>query len=1178
MRKNTKVLASAALMSLVLTTALSTVHVKAAPGQVTRIGEADRYITAAKVATINWTTSDNVVLVSGEGYADAVSASALAKKLNAPILLTTAGSLNTAAESALSTLKVKNVYVVGGKASVSQSVRDALKAKYMLIELGGANRYETNAAVAEKLVELGTDPTNVMMVGGEGFSDAISVSPIAAAKGEILLLGNNNTDSIKPVLNFINKNKSKVTVVGNKNVVNDEVLNSVNGTRVDGGKNRWDTNLKILSAFKDSIKTDKVYIASSSCSAKDDGYADALVASTLAGKTGSPLVLIDREGTDATTNAMKYIKTNVSKAADINVIGGTNVISQTIVDDINKTVSTSEVETGEPTVKSIEAVSLNQIAVHFNTAVNSDSVEDVTNYKIDGVQLTRADDYRKAVDENSAVATAPDGKTVLITLATPRKQNDNIKVSVKKGILTSDKKNSIADFEQNVTFYDTQTPVLKSVTSQGNDQITVEFSEPINMGNINKLASEFQIDGKNIEGYGLDNSSSLTKIKIPMIVGDKNWSKKVVFYFDSPIESGKHTLKVSDGDGDGLLSDAAGFVFKESSRDFQIDKNTSKPSIKSVKETANGEVSITFDRSMDLKTAKDKSNYEINGKKLSDIKGASTTTSSNDTIVKLKKITDGTITNGSNVVYINSSVKDVYGNKVDDDTRVSFEHVRDKTKPQIISVSPIDNKTIRVQFNKNVKYSYATSISNYKLKDSRGIDITDHIEGIYNSKDKTYTTDTDIYDIKLKKNNPNDAKDDWRLTGPTYSLTIKNIVDTEYNPNTMDDYTAAITGIDDTAPKVTGVYYKQNGYAGKNEVVVYFSEAMDSGTITNKDNYRFVNGKGDNKTLPGSATISSGGDNKSAIIEFPSNYKVKTADAGDSISNTGIDTDVLKIIVSNVKNESENLLDIAYTGVISENSTSAQVKPNTIKLYYGGDDLKADVYFDKAVDNVTANDFTLGGAAPTSISASDDKVTLTFEKGDLASDSEKNSVPEITFSNGKINKNQNTTKIDLIKAQGQKAYLGIKPGAKTTDEAGTSISSLQDTSGTSQNTIYDYEAAPKTAANYWTAVKDENGGKIYLTFDTVLCKNSGVKTDDFIFTAEDGTNLEADSVSVNENTVEFTFNKDNKNIVSFSNTIKVLPKSTVSIETERDDDGNYAKYVPSSDDLKEITINITGRN
>lgn len=1175
MRKNTKILASAALMSLVLTTALSIVDVKAA-GQVTRIGEANRYATAAKVAVANWTTSDNAVLVSGEGYADSVSASALAKKLNAPILLTTAGSLNTDAESALSTLKVKNVYVVGGNTSVSQSVRDALKAKYTLIELGGANRYETNAAVAEKLVELGVDPTNVMMVGGEGFSDAISVSPIAAAKGEILLLGNNNADSIKPVLNFINKNKSKVTVIGNKNVINDEILDSVDGTRVDGGKNRWDTNLKILSAFKDAVKTDKLYVASSSCSAKDDGYADALVASALAGKTGSPLVLIDREGTDAENNALAYIKANVSKAADINVIGGTNVIPQTIVDDINKTVSASEVETGEPTVKSIEAVSLNQIAVHFNTAVDSDSVEDVTNYKIDGVQLIRADDYGKAVDENSAVATAPDSKTVLITLATPRKQNDNIKVSVKKGILTSDKKSITSDFEQNVVFCDTQAPALKSVTAQGNHEITVEFSEPVNMGNINSLKSKFEIDGQNIGGFGLNESSSLTKIKIPMIVGSKNWSKKVIFYFDSPIVSGKHTLKVLDGDGGGLLSDAAGFPLKESSMNFQIDTNTTKPSIKFVKETANGEVSITFDRSMDLKTAKDKSNYEINGKKLSDIKGASTTTSSNDTIVKLKNITDGTITNGSNIVYINSSVKDVYENEVSDDTRLSFEHVRDETKPKVVGVSAVDSETIRVQFNKKVNYSYASNISNYKLKDSRGIDITDHIDGIYNSKDSTYKSNTDLYDIKLKRNNPNDSKDDWRLTGSTYSLTIKNIVDTEYNPNTMDDYTAAITGIDDTAPKVTGVCFKQNSSAGKNQVVVYFSEAMDSGTITNKDNYRFVNGKGDNRALPGSATISAGGDNKSAIIEFPSNYKVKIADAGDSISNTGIDTDVLKIIISNVKDESGNPLDTAYTGVISENSAAAQVKPNTIKLYYDGDDLKADVYFDKSIDNVNAGDFTLGGAAPTSISASADKVILTFEKGDLASDSEKNLAPEITFSNGKINKDQNTTKIDLIKAQGQKkAYLGIKSNAKTTDETGTPISSLQDISGTNQNTIYDYEAAPKTASNYWTATKDKNGGKVYLTFDTVLCKNSGVKTDDFIFTAEDGTNLEADSVSVNGNTVEFTFNKDNKNIASFSNTIKVLPKSTVSIETEKDADGNYAKYVPSSDDLKEITINIT---
>ncbi|RMC96524.1 cell wall-binding repeat-containing protein [Clostridium autoethanogenum] len=62
-----------------VTLSLSVGSVKAAQGQPTRVSGDNRYATAAKVATTNWTTSDNVVLVSGEGYADAVSASALAK-------------------------------------------------------------------------------------------------------------------------------------------------------------------------------------------------------------------------------------------------------------------------------------------------------------------------------------------------------------------------------------------------------------------------------------------------------------------------------------------------------------------------------------------------------------------------------------------------------------------------------------------------------------------------------------------------------------------------------------------------------------------------------------------------------------------------------------------------------------------------------------------------------------------------------------------------------------------------------------------------------------------------------------------------------------------------------------------------------------------------------------------
>ncbi|MEY8764883.1 MULTISPECIES: cell wall-binding repeat-containing protein, partial [Clostridium] len=193
-KKSTKALASAALMSLVLTTALSAGPVKAAQGKVTRTSGTTRYATAAEVAKTNWAQgSKNVVLVSGEGYADAVSASALAKKLDAPILLTASDTLSSDAKSALDTLKPENVYVIGGNASISQNIRDGLKAdKYNLTELGGTTRYETNAKVADELVKLGVDPSNVMVVGGEGFSDALSVAPVAAAKGQILLLASND--------------------------------------------------------------------------------------------------------------------------------------------------------------------------------------------------------------------------------------------------------------------------------------------------------------------------------------------------------------------------------------------------------------------------------------------------------------------------------------------------------------------------------------------------------------------------------------------------------------------------------------------------------------------------------------------------------------------------------------------------------------------------------------------------------------------------------------------------------------------------------------------------------------------------------------------------------------------------------------------------------------------------
>ena len=229
-------------------------------------------------------------------------------------------------------------------------------------------------------------------------------------------------------------------------------------------------------------------------------------------------------------------------------------------------------------------------------------------------------------------------------------------------------------------------------------------------------------------------------------------------------------------------------------------------------------------------------------------------------------------TNGNFTVYVD-------GKLAATDIKASDFTINKKTlsdKPTVKSVTIIDSETIRVRFSKDMDYIYATNKSNYKLLDNSGLDITNHIRGIYSTSGESDTNTTDTFNIKLQKYNPNNTNEDWRITGSKYTLMIKNVIDTSATPNTMDDYACTLNSDDTLAPKGTGIYAKLRGTGDKDNVIVYFSEIMDSSTITNKDNFKFINGEGDSKVLPSDSTISAGGDCKSAIIEFPSAYHVKT--------------------------------------------------------------------------------------------------------------------------------------------------------------------------------------------------------------------------------------------------------------------------------------------------------------
>lgn len=1069
--------------------------VQAASGQVSRIGEINRYATAAKSATTNWTSNKNVVLVCGEVYADAISSVTLARKLDAPILLTTSKELDPYTKSALDTLKPQNIYIIGGTSCISQNIRDGLKnCGYNLIELSGKNRYETNVSVANELVKLGINFKNVMLVSGTGFADALSAAPIAAAEGEILLLGNNDNDSITPVLNFIKDNNLSTTVIGTQYVINNDIYNKIGAVkRVNGGSNRFETNLNMLTGYQDILKNDKLFIAN----AGGEDFPDPLIASSLAGKWSAPLVLIDSENPQSTENAINYIKNRATNLTDLNAIGGTNVISDNIISEINNVISHDTI--------SITAIGLNQIKITFNTEVNKETAESVGNYQINGTDLT---------PDISSASLQDDNKTVLVTLKTPYPQYKNVIFTVKSTVLDKDLNVITPDVEKEITFLDIAAPKIQSLTLYGNNKIILKFSEPIRISTDN--LSFIKINDQNIVSLGLNTSMSTFYEKSGV------WSSKISLYFDIPLKEGVNILKISRGISGEKFDNAAEFPIEETSINFNVNSLKDNPEITEINYSADGNIYITYNKFMDTKTALNINNYKINGNLITS-SSINFLQGSNDKTIEIKGI-NSLLNIGDNIISISNNVKDAYGNNMCDGSNASFQVEDSTVKPQIMQFKMLDSQTIDIKFNKYVMNIYAVNKSNYKLLDSDGTDISYKIDEIVPATGVD-NDNTNTYNIKFSKDNA--------LTDLNYTLSIKNIIDTNLKPNVMDNYTITFSGIDDIDPKVTSIIQK---LGNSQEVVIFFNEAMDIDSLKNPSNYYFVDGTGDTQPLPYNTVITPGEDNTYVLIKFPFNYILTY---GTSKNN------VLKIGVEYVKDTSLNTLaGIAYVDNISRDySTGPSLVSNTIKFFYDGSDLKVQLILTSDLDNLNLDDFKVAGMAPDGGTTSGRKVTLIFANGI-----------------------QDNIKINTVKSAGINALLTIENPAST-DIAGCTLKDGSDK-------VYSMQLPPRTDPNLWIANSINRNNSVIITFDEDIDDSIyGLYWDDFIFTNEStGGKLNPISVSVNGKNITYKFEDGSIKSGDKIDIHTTVVSQDIDIRSAKDVSGENSVYVPSKNDLRVRTI------
>ncbi|NMH67675.1 hypothetical protein HF072_02580 [Bacillus sp. RO3] len=283
---------------------------------VDRLFGADRYETALEIALQGWGFgTDEIILATGSNFPDALAGAPLAYHKDAPILLTTKGSLHPAVEEAIYELGVNKVTILGGPGVISNDVVNELKdLDVSVTRISGKDRYETAVAISKKLPKNDT----AVVVSGKNYPDALSIASIAAQNGYPILLSEKETIPATTLTQA--KTYEMNYVIGGRGVISDTVLTKLPLPTRIAGENRYETNANIIQEF--GVPTDFVFVATGT------QFADALTGSVLAANWGEPLVL-------TTPNEIHpAIKDLVMDSTfGVTILGGTKAIHQKVEDD-----------------------------------------------------------------------------------------------------------------------------------------------------------------------------------------------------------------------------------------------------------------------------------------------------------------------------------------------------------------------------------------------------------------------------------------------------------------------------------------------------------------------------------------------------------------------------------------------------------------------------------------------------------------------------------------------------------------------------------------------------------------------------------------------------------------------------------------------------------------------------
>ena len=350
-----------------------------------------RYETSAQQALAGWESSQTAILVSGDGWADALGASGLAGALDCPILLTKSDSLPDVVRDALVELGVSKVIILGGQTAVSSSVEVSIKdAGISDIErLGGSTRYDTQLNIYQYGKEGGLWNADTVIVANgasDNFADALSVSPIAFTKKAPIFIVDTSgmlSDDQEAVLieGAAEGSFSHVVMVGGTARISDYTAGFLEGIAIYGASDQDHSCIRIAgeTRYETSAQLASWAMGEGLLSADGAGFAsanvpyDALGGGALQGHNGSVLLLISDGSYGAAVDALN----SVGGVETISFFGGNSAISDSTkksVSSMLNIVSEDKISYTDYSITLEQAISLEQANSNYSKSELNESM------------------------------------------------------------------------------------------------------------------------------------------------------------------------------------------------------------------------------------------------------------------------------------------------------------------------------------------------------------------------------------------------------------------------------------------------------------------------------------------------------------------------------------------------------------------------------------------------------------------------------------------------------------------------------------------------------------------------------------------------------------------------------------------------------------------------------------